>query len=160
MPSRRNFLIGAASLATTVISGRSASAQQARSGQAWESGDVVHLLPAANHERFLIKTSFRGPQRAAPVLLVDSRKISGRAGDTLGFFWTFDAAGLEPGARRGSWGSDRPRSGIPAAPGSCGRASPAPSPSLRAHRAACRSTDSPSGAGSRPRWPLDELGYW
>jgi hypothetical protein len=96
MPSRRDFLIGAASLATSVIPGRSASAAQARLDR-WDSGDLVHLLPTATHERFLIKASFKASQHAAPVLLVGSRKLSGRAGDTLGFFWTFDAAGLEPG---------------------------------------------------------------
>jgi hypothetical protein len=97
MPSRRDFLIGAASLATAAISGRPARAAQRQSGQAWDRGDVVHVLPAASHERFLIKTSFKGPHRAPPVLLVGSRKIPGRAGDTSGFFWTFDASGLEPG---------------------------------------------------------------
>jgi len=36
-------------------------------------------------------------QRTPPVLLVESRKIPGRVGDTLGHFWAFDVTGLEPG---------------------------------------------------------------
>jgi hypothetical protein len=96
MPTRRDFLIGAASLATAALAEKKLSAQS-RAGQAWDSGEVVHLLPAASHERFLIKTSFRGPQGAPPVLLAGSRKISGRGTDTLGFFWTFDVTRLEPG---------------------------------------------------------------
>ena len=95
--TRRDFLIGAASLATAALSDRAVSAAQSPSGQVWNSGDVVHLLPTASHERFLIKASFKGPHRAPPVLLIGSRKIPGRAGDTLGFFWGFDVAGLEPG---------------------------------------------------------------
>ncbi len=96
MPTRRDFLIGAASLATAALAEKKLAAQS-RAGQAWDSGEVVHLLPAASHERFLIKTSFRGPHRAPPVLLAGSRKIPGRGADTLGFFWTFDVTGLEPG---------------------------------------------------------------
>jgi hypothetical protein len=95
MRTRRDFLIGAASLATAALVDRTATAQS-RSAQAWNSGDVVHLLPAASHERFLIKTSFRQPHRSPPLLLAGSQKIPGRAGDSLGAFWTFDVSGLEP----------------------------------------------------------------
>src|SRR5215216_7552068 len=91
MQTRRDFLIGAASLATIIGSRGSA-------GSAWNSGDVAHLLPTVNHQRFLIKASFTRPQQA-PALLVDRRKVTGRAGDTHGLFWTFDAAGLEPAKR-------------------------------------------------------------
>jgi hypothetical protein len=97
MPTRREFLIGAASLATAAMAERPSSASQVRTGQTWDSGDVAHLLPAASHERFLIKASFRGAHRTPPVLLVGSRKIPGRTGDTPGFYWTFDVAGLESG---------------------------------------------------------------
>ncbi|HTG88690.1 MAG TPA: hypothetical protein VL914_00800 [Vicinamibacterales bacterium] len=97
--SRRDFLIGAASLATAAISRESLYAAQAQAGQAWNAGDVAHLLPAATHDRFLIKTSFRTPHRTPLVLLAAGRKIPGRAGDTLGFFWSFDVTGLEPAHR-------------------------------------------------------------
>ena len=96
--SRRDFLIGAASLATAALSGPSANAAQ-EPRPAWDSGDLAHLLPAASHERFLIKASFKTPHRLPPVLLAGSRKIPGRTGDTLGSFWTFDAAGLDAGRR-------------------------------------------------------------
>jgi hypothetical protein len=99
MQTRRDFLIGAASLATIIASRESAWSAQAKAGPAWSSGDVAHLLPTVNHQRVLIKASFRRPHRAAPVLLVDRRKVTGRAADTLGLFWTFDAAGLEPHRR-------------------------------------------------------------
>src|SRR5918993_55383 len=97
MQSRRDFLIGAASLATLIASRESADGAQNRSG-GWNSGDVAHLLPTVNHQRFLIKTSFKQPH-AAPMLLVDRRKVPGRKVDTLGLFWTFDVAELEPARR-------------------------------------------------------------
>ena len=96
MQTRRDFLIGAASLATVIASRESAESAQ---NKAWNSGDVAHLLPTVNHQRFLIKASFTRPQQAPPALLVDKRKVSGRGADTLGLFWTFDATGLEPGRR-------------------------------------------------------------
>jgi hypothetical protein len=99
MPTRRDFLIGAASVATAALSSSTANAAQSRSNRTWNSGDVAHLLPAATHERFLIKTSFRTPHRVPPVLLAGGRKVSARAGDTLGFFWAFDVGGLEPNRR-------------------------------------------------------------
>jgi hypothetical protein len=98
MQTRRDFLIGAASLAAAGLAGTSAGASQRESNQ-WDNGDVVHVLPAATHDRFLIKTSFATAHRTPPVLLVDSRKIPGRTADTLGYFWGFDAAGLQPGRR-------------------------------------------------------------
>jgi hypothetical protein len=96
--SRRDFLISGASLTTIELSQLVARAAERRAGD-WNGGGVAHLLPAVSHDRFLIKVSFRESQRHPPVLLVGSRKIPGRAGDTLGFFWAFDAAGLEPGRR-------------------------------------------------------------
>ena len=99
MQTRRDFLIGAASLATAALSSDSAKAARRQTGETWDNSDVVHLLPTGSHQRFLIKASFKGPHRAPPILLVDKRKIPGRAGDTLGLFWTFDAAGLQPSHR-------------------------------------------------------------
>jgi hypothetical protein len=99
MPSRRDFLISTTSLATAALSDRLVAAAQTSSSQSWTSGEVVHLLPTVSHQRFFIKASFKGSQRVPPVLLVDGRKVPGRPGDTLGFFWSFDAAGLEPGRR-------------------------------------------------------------
>ena len=99
MHTRRDFLIGAASLATMIASRESAEGAQILGGSAWNAGDVAHVLPTVNHHRFLIKTSFKRRQPSPPVLLVDRQKVAGRAADTLGLFWTFDAAGLEPARR-------------------------------------------------------------
>ena len=67
--------------------------------RSWSSGAVAHLLPTANHQRFLIKASFTNPQNAPPLLLIDRQKIAGQPGDTRGLFWRFDATGLEAGRR-------------------------------------------------------------
>ena len=96
MQSRRDFLIGAASLATLMAS--SQEAESAQNGSRWNAGDLAHVLPTVNHQRFLIKASFRRPQQA-PTLLVDRRKVAGRAGDTLGLFWGFDVPDLAPATR-------------------------------------------------------------
>jgi len=98
MQTRRHFLMGAASLATMIASRESAGIAQDKSSS-WNGGDVAHLLPTVNHQRFLIKASFRIPHQSPPMLLVDRRKVQGRAGDTRGLFWTFDAAALESGRR-------------------------------------------------------------
>ena len=97
MPTRRDFLVGAASVATAALTNRATPLAQSAPGQTWHSGDLAHLLPTASHDRFLIKASFKSPRRAsAPALVIDARKIPGRSADTLGFFWGFDATGLEP----------------------------------------------------------------
>ncbi|MBI4902131.1 MAG: alkaline phosphatase D family protein [Acidobacteria bacterium] len=59
-------------------------------------GELRHLLPAATHERFLIKASFHGPQARVPELRVNKRRILGQRTDTEGRFWLFDAPGLKP----------------------------------------------------------------
>ena len=97
--TRRDFLAGAASLATAALSGQPANGAQEQSRRAWNGGDLVHLLPAASHERFLIKASFKAPLRMPPPLVIAGGKVTGRAGDTLGFFWAFDAERLEPDHR-------------------------------------------------------------
>src|SRR5919106_3500937 len=97
MQTRRDFLIGAASVASLIASRESADAQN-KAVAAWNSGDVAHMLPTVNHQRFLIKASFKQPH-AAPTLLVDRRKVQGRRADSLGLFWTFDVAALEPARR-------------------------------------------------------------
>ena len=97
MQTRRDFLIGAASLATLI--GSRESTRAARKTRRGITAMSLHLLPTVNHQRFLIKASFIRPQQTPPALLVDKRKVPGRAGDTLGLFWTFDATSLEPGRR-------------------------------------------------------------
>lgn len=55
-----------------------------------------HLLPAATHDRFLIKASFHAPQKRSPELRVGNRRIAGERTDTDGQFWQFDVPGLKP----------------------------------------------------------------
>lgn len=59
------------------------------------AGGLRHLLPAATHERFLIKASFHGPRRQAPVLHVGNRRVTGERTDSEGQFWQFDVPGLK-----------------------------------------------------------------
>jgi hypothetical protein len=99
MQSRREFLVGAASLATVALSQEAAASAQEKSGAAWDNGEVAHLLPTVNHQRFLIKASFTRAHQAAPALLIDDRKVPGRPADTGGLFWIFDADRLHPGRR-------------------------------------------------------------
>ena len=63
----------------------------------WNSGPLVHILPTVNHERILIKTSFKEPLLAPPILEINGRhRTMGTPTDTDGRFWQFDAQGLEP----------------------------------------------------------------
>jgi hypothetical protein len=82
---RRTFL-------ESIVGGIAASAFAAE----WESGSVVHLLPAANDRRILLKASFTAAQRRPPVLVVGRRRHPGAQTDTAGLFWRFDVPGLEP----------------------------------------------------------------
>ncbi len=80
---RRTFLLSAASVA---------SAKAAT----WQPGSVIHLLPTANHNRILLKASFR-EKVLAPVMRAGKRAAAGRMTDTQGYFWSFDMDGLAPG---------------------------------------------------------------
>jgi hypothetical protein len=62
----------------------------------WQPREIVHLLPAVSHERFLIKCSFRQPLTRAPVLRAGNQRIEGTRGDTEGAYWQFHAKGLAP----------------------------------------------------------------
>lgn len=63
----------------------------------WRHGEVFHILPTVNHQRFLIKTSFMRPLTDAPVLRVGhAGAVKGVKTDTEGRFWMFDARGLAP----------------------------------------------------------------
>jgi hypothetical protein len=64
--------------------------------QAWNSGQLVHLIPTASHERFLIKTSFKEPLATTPDLLVNGKAYAGVQTDPHGRFWRFDVPALQP----------------------------------------------------------------
>jgi hypothetical protein len=55
------------------------------------------VLPAASHDRLLLKLSLVGRPSTVPVLRVgEDRQVPGVMSDTRGLFWRFDAGGLEP----------------------------------------------------------------
>lgn len=62
----------------------------------WDQGRVAHIIPTANHTRFLIKVSFTEALSATPQLAVNERKIAGSQRGPGGRFWRFDVEGLEP----------------------------------------------------------------
>ncbi|KAF2330878.1 hypothetical protein [Flavobacterium nitrogenifigens] len=62
----------------------------------WDAGQLAHIIPGANHERFLIKTSFKMALQDKPYLLVNGRKVIGEKTDTEGRFWRFDVQSLNP----------------------------------------------------------------
>lgn len=98
MPTRREILHNSALLAGAMAAGSTGARAQAQTNAspAWDAGEVVHVLPTASHDRFLIKASFRTALEAAPVLDVGGTRIAGRRTDTQGETWSFDAPGLEP----------------------------------------------------------------
>jgi len=61
----------------------------------WDHGSVVHILPAVNHERILLKTSFTEPL-TSPNLNISSTLYPGIEMDTGGYYWSFDAQNLNP----------------------------------------------------------------
>ena len=65
----------------------------------WKAGPVVHLLPTVSHNRILVKASFKSPFAKPPSLLIDGRVFGGTKTDTKGYFWCFDAPGLESGKK-------------------------------------------------------------
>ena len=67
--------------------------------QAWDPGQVRHLLPTVSDTRILIKASFTQPLAAAPTLRIGTTAVRGRMNDTDGAFWQFYATGLQPARR-------------------------------------------------------------
>src|SRR2546421_445122 len=95
MIRRRDFLAGAAAsgaFAAARWDGAAAAADEAD----WNAGSVQHLLPTVNSDRMLLKVSLHEALNETPVLHVDSRAVVGARTDSDGFFWQFDAIGLEP----------------------------------------------------------------
>jgi len=62
----------------------------------WNAGQLAHVIPTANHDRFLIKTSFKSAFERPPVLRIGNRRVEGTKTDTVGRFWMFDVSGLTP----------------------------------------------------------------
>ncbi|TFW05125.1 hypothetical protein E4K72_11765, partial [Oxalobacteraceae bacterium OM1] len=95
--TRRQFLQAGAALAAGASLPFPIEALAAASD--WNAGEVVHLLPTANHERVLLKASFRQPLQQAPQLQAAGRTFKGRKSDGAGRFWQFDMTGLQPDTR-------------------------------------------------------------
>ena len=91
--SRRQFLEMLVATPPVLLS-RGVAAAPANDG--WNQADLLHLIPSANHESFLVKTSFRRSLAEAPRLRVGDVWIDGERTDTAGRFWQFRARGLEP----------------------------------------------------------------
>jgi hypothetical protein len=104
METTRRELLGAgasAALGLLPLGGSAATAQTTSTANAaqpgWDDGELAHLLPTSNHNRILIKASFKKPLAAAPTLQVGDQRVSGERSDTRGLFWQFQAADLKSG---------------------------------------------------------------
>lgn len=71
---------------------------RARAGSRWSGGRIEHLIPAANHERIVLKCVFADPV-AAPLLHIANQQVEGRATDASGRSYAFHAGGLKPSTR-------------------------------------------------------------
>ncbi len=60
----------------------------------WKDGEVAHILPTVNHNRFLVSTSYKRVVKQ-PILKVGNQSFKGQMRDTKGFFWIFDCPNLE-----------------------------------------------------------------
>jgi hypothetical protein len=99
--TRRELLGAGAALGLLPLANNMAVAQTASTTNAaqqdWDGGELAHLLPTSNHNRILIKASFKKPLDAAPILQVGDQRVVGQRTDTRGSFWQFQASDLKPG---------------------------------------------------------------
>jgi hypothetical protein len=104
---RRNFLRRGAQMGLGVAAaglpslGCGVSEVPPVASDGWNAGEVLHLLPSANHERIRIKASFRRSLEEAPALRIGSDTFAGVATDLERRCFTFDAKGLESKTRYG-----------------------------------------------------------
>jgi hypothetical protein len=105
MTTRRELLGAGASAALGLLPFGNATrvfAQTSPAGgnptsQAWDDGELAHVLPTSSHDRILIKASFKKQLEAAPILQIGDQRISGLRSDTRGSFWQFHAGDLKSG---------------------------------------------------------------
>lgn len=65
--------------------------------EGWDNGSVRHILPAANHQQFLVKVSFKAPLAGPPnLVLSDSLNIQGQSLESTQRFWEFFVNHLNP----------------------------------------------------------------
>ncbi len=99
MIDRRTFLKGSLATGALAASGTGLACGEAPVGppdDGWQAGDVLHLLPTANHERILLKASFARARDEAPLLSVGRERVAGLPSDSTGHFYRFDVRGLAP----------------------------------------------------------------
>ena len=94
MVSRRHILRAS----TAIPAFLALSSEHTLAADGWRQGDLLHLIPTANHERIAVKCSFR-TQRSALSLTVDGQAHSGRPTDKAGRYFEFDITGLKPDHR-------------------------------------------------------------
>ena len=97
MKLSRRRAIGLAAAAAPSLLGERIHAATRAVAEDWNPADLAHLIPAASHDQFLIKASFRNSRREKPQLIVDGMAVDGAMTDSAGRFWQFRARGLEPG---------------------------------------------------------------
>jgi hypothetical protein len=99
VPTRRDFLRQAAATSALLASGAGLACSDESAPYEedthWSAGDVAHLLPAASHDRILLKASFQRPLRSARLRLA-GREFEGRRSDAAGLHYSFDARALTP----------------------------------------------------------------
>jgi hypothetical protein len=61
----------------------------------WNAGNLHHLIPISNHEKFLIKASFKEALKQRPLLKIDQRFVSSLRSDSHGYFWQFYVGKLD-----------------------------------------------------------------
>ena len=93
--NRRRFVRASGATAALALVPVARSSASERGDDGWRQGDLRHLVPAANHDRIVVKCSFRSP-RPAPVLVIGDLRVSARMTDSEGRYFAFDADGLEP----------------------------------------------------------------
>ena len=93
--TRRRFLQGSGTAAALTGLGRAHSEPAAANPDGWRKGDLQHLIPAANHDRIVIKCSFNNP-RTPPVLRVGESRYLALTTDSESRYFAFDVPGLEP----------------------------------------------------------------
>lgn len=92
--TRRKFIQGSGTAAALSAVG-SARAEPASTDDGWRKGDLQHLIPAASHDRIVIKCSFNNP-RTPPVLRVGESRYLALTTDSESRYFAFDVPGLEP----------------------------------------------------------------
>lgn len=93
--TRRQFLRTSAAVGGLGVLGSPGLSWGSTDGD-WDEGQLKHLIPTANHERFLIKASFKQALGFTPRLNVNGKPVEGFRTDLAGRFWRFDVNSLTP----------------------------------------------------------------